>query len=136
VQFSRNKVPSAPLESAPPHHVSYLKLHGTRVRFVGVGRLGVLFHVALFVDDGRNDREVRCFDHAIEPIEKRRAGVGIAQNIEIPVFLPNLAVVEHHAIMAPKIKLEPLEHRHDAVDVSGLMHQAKGQHEHRMLRVD
>ena len=96
----------------------------------------VFFHMTLFVDDSRDDREVRRRDRAADPIEERGASAGRAQNMKIPMLLPNLVAVQHHAVMPPKVKFEPLECRVNAVDVRGLVHHAKGQHEHGMLLID
>jgi hypothetical protein len=104
--------------------------------FVRIGRFGVLFHILLFVDHGRDDGEVGCVDYPIQPLQKLRARGCIQKDVEIAVSLSDLVAVEDDAIVPPKFELEPLERRHNAVDVGGLVHHAKGQHEHGVLGVD
>jgi hypothetical protein len=92
--------------------------------------------MAFFVDDGRDDHEVRCFDRVAKLAEECCTGLGDAQNTEIPLLLPNLVAMQHNAVMAPKSELEPLERRHDAVDIREFAHHAEDQHKHRELRID
>ena len=92
--------------------------------------------MALFVDNGGNNSEVCRLNNATKPSDERCSRIAIPQYAEIPVLLSNLMAVQYDAVVTPKSEFESLKFRHYSVDVIGYLDQAKGQHEHGMLRID